>query len=90
MAITIATIGRLMKNFDIARLVCGRLDGPRERLWIYRHSLANFLHALGDHALAGLHALADEPLITDPVAHGDGSNLDFIGGIYHGNLVTAL
>src|SRR5215510_9359372 len=52
MAITIATIGRLMKNLDI-------------RLWIDLHSLANLLHALNDDALTGCEALIDDPFGTD-------------------------
>ena len=49
MAITIATIGRLMKNLDMAGSTC-----VCERFRIHLHSLANLLHAFGHHALARL------------------------------------
>jgi hypothetical protein len=47
MEITIATIGRLMKNFDITRLLSYSLR-------IYRRTGPDFEEAVGDHALARL------------------------------------
>ena len=84
MAITIATIGRLMKNLDMARYF------DCERLRIHLHSLANLLHAFGDHALARLEALADDPLRADAVAHLDESNVHFVVAIHDRNLIAAL
>src|SRR5262249_49357646 len=52
MAITIATMGRLMKNFDI---------------WFRTHlySLADFLQTFHNHTFAGLDTLVDDPFRTD-------------------------
>jgi len=45
MAMTIATIGRLMKNFDIASAFVTRRVGDRNRsgLWIHGHSVLDLL-----------------------------------------------
>src|SRR5262245_26439950 len=55
MAITIATIGRLMKNLDI-------------RLWIDLHCLTNFLDTFNNDALSRREALIDDPLGPDRFA----------------------
>ena len=47
--ITMATMGRLMKNFDIG---LSPLSFHGKRLWIHLHALAHFLHAFGNHAFA--------------------------------------
>src|ERR1700693_1715023 len=84
MAITIATIGRLMKNLDMGSLF------RRERLGIHLHSLANLLYAFGHDAFAGLEAIANQPLIADPIAHLDESNVHFVVGVHNRNLIAAL
>src|SRR5215470_13249727 len=52
MAITIATMGRLMKNLDI-------------RLWIDLHSLTKSLHSFDNDVFARRKALVDDPLGAD-------------------------
>ena len=52
MAITIATIGRLIKNLDIASISL-RIRSANG-FGIDLHSLANLLHAFDDHAFARL------------------------------------
>ena len=57
--ITMATIGRLMKNLDM-RSIClavPRLDGigsATKFVVTHRHSFPDFLNALDHHALAGM------------------------------------
>ena len=69
---TIATIGRLMKNLDMAHYF------DCERLRIHLHSLANLLYTFGDHSFAGFESLADDPFCPDAVAHLDESNVHFV------------
>ena len=54
---TIATMGRLMKNFDIG-LFCLRFR--RKRLGVHEHARAHLLNSLGDNVLAGLEPLSDD------------------------------
>src|SRR3989442_14006205 len=49
--ITIATMGRLIKNFDI-ELPCLAFRGKRLR--VHLHARTHLLHAFGNHALASL------------------------------------
>src|SRR6266403_1288965 len=64
--ITMATMGRLIKNFDMG-LPSLRFRG--KRLGVYLHTWAHFLHSLGNHAFAWLQSVYDDPLGADPVAH---------------------
>src|SRR5262245_15825885 len=64
MAITIATMGRLMKNLDI-------------RLCVDLNSLTNLLHALNDDALTRREALVDDPFGANGLTELDSS--DFYG-----------
>src|SRR5262245_51196419 len=77
MAITIATIGRLMKNLDI-------------RLWIDLHSLANLLHALNDDALTRREALVDNPFSADGFTHLHSPDFDGVIGVDDGDLPRSL
>src|SRR5580700_6310959 len=72
--ITMATMGRLMKNFDM-RLVFllrghrfgGQFMGCIPR--VYQRSLANLLDALHDDALSRLQPLLDHPKAPNPITH---------------------
>src|ERR1700739_443901 len=82
---TIATMGRLMKNFDMGlfhRRFCGK------RLGVYAHARTHLLNALGDDAFAGLQPLSDNPFGTDAVTDRDGANIHFAAAIYDGDLVA--
>src|SRR5262245_61530230 len=68
MAMTIATIGRLMKNRDIRlpfSLHCG-LWGVRARVDADAHT--NLLHSLGDDAFARCKAISYQPHGADALA----------------------
>src|SRR5690349_20455728 len=73
MAITIATIGRLMKNLDI-------------RLWIDPHSLTDFLHAFDDDALTRGKPLVDDPLRADRLSEFNGPDFHSVGIVDNRNL----
>src|ERR1044071_1770787 len=83
MGIPMATIGGLMKNFDITspRLEWLRFDG---------HAGTDFLQALYDYAFAGLDPLANDPLVPDRLAEVHFLNPDLVSRIDGGNLVSAL
>src|SRR5271166_3200554 len=85
--ITMATMGRLMKNFDMAS---PSRSFRGEWLGVHLHARADFLHALGDHTLARLQALRDNPLVADAVADFDGSNAHFVCIIDRRDLIAAL
>src|SRR5712692_10481089 len=87
MEITMATMGRLIKNFDI-RLPSLGFRGIR--LGVYHHARTHLLHALGNHAFALLQALSDNPLIADAVAHLDRANAHFAFAVHHRDLIAAL
>src|SRR5882724_1396482 len=65
MEITMATMGRLIKNFDIG---LPSLTFRPKRLGVYLHARTHLLHALGNHAFAWLQSVYDNPLGADPVA----------------------
>src|SRR5260370_31999608 len=87
MEITMATMGRLIKNFDIA-LPSLTLQG--KRLGVHLRARTRLLHALGNHTFALLEPFRNNPLRTDTVADGDRSNAHFVVGTYNGNLIAAL
>ena len=57
---------------------------------IDRHACTNFLDAFGDHALAGLQSLVNNPQITDPIAGLHVPYADLVLAVDYGNLVRAL
>src|SRR5271169_460102 len=86
-AITIATMGRLMKNFDMGLLVlCLRA----KRLGVHLRARAYFLNAFGDDSFAWIQPVCNDPLGADAVADRDCSNANFVISSHSGNLVSAL
>src|ERR1700731_892197 len=86
-AITIATMGRLMKNFDMGLpILCGRA----KRLGAHLRARAYFLNSFGDHSFARIQPFSNDPLGADAVAHLDCPNADFVLAPHNRNLVTAL
>src|SRR5260370_21545372 len=59
MEITMATMGRLIKNFDIG-LPSLRFRG--KWLGVYLHARTHLLHAFGNHAFASLQSFRDNPI----------------------------
>src|SRR5690349_13241469 len=91
MEITMATIGRSMKNFDIRlipRFRCARIDGHRrDKIGGGNEgSFADFLEAFDDQALSGLKPLFNDPKITGPLADLNGLNVDFVFRVNDGDL----
>src|ERR1700758_446071 len=80
MEITIATMGRLMKNFDIGLSV---LVFRAERLGIHECASAHFLHAFRDDSFPSMQPIRDNPLGTDTVADRYRTNAHFVVAAYH-------
>src|SRR3954452_25314123 len=94
MAITIATIGRLMKSFEIivfsspqARqsLVCLCV-----RLRVYYRSRLDLLCSFHDNELAGFQSIFDNPLCPAALANFDRAHFNLVSAAYYGDLITAL
>src|SRR5215471_5718858 len=77
MAITIATIGRLMKNLDI-------------RFRTYPRSLTDLLHPFNDDALAWRKSLVDDPIRADRFSKLHGSDFHGVVFVDDGDLARAL
>ena len=85
--ITMATMGRLIKNFDMGlppRSVRGK------RLGVHLHARAHLLHAFGNHPFAGLQSVRNNPVAADTVADFDRPNAHFVLVVHDGDLITAL
>src|SRR5262245_19616425 len=83
---TIATIGRLMKNFDMTLPACS----SHEWLGIHLCPGPDLLNSFSHYAFAQLQPFRDDPLTADVIGHLDGSNADLVVGAYNGDLVRAL
>src|SRR5271165_5318421 len=85
--ITMATMGRLIKNLDM-ELPSRGFHGKWLR--VHLHSRTHLLHPLGDHALAWLESLRNDPLIAHTVAHFDRLDADLVVTPHGRDLITAL
>src|SRR5271163_707698 len=93
MEITMATMGRLMKNFDTRHpslsirrsLVLGH-----EWLGIHLHTSVHSLNSLNNDSVSRIKPVRDDPSVINPVADSNGSNVNFVVGANDSNLVAAL
>src|SRR5260370_24558047 len=87
MEIPMATMGRLMKNFDMG-LPSLRLCGKRLR--VYLHARTYLLHAFGDYAFASLQSVLDNPIGANPVADLYRADAYFVFGVARRDLIASL
>src|SRR6266566_2928868 len=85
--ITIATIGRLIKNFDIG---LPSPAFPGKRLGVHLHARTNLLHAFGNHAVASLQPLGDNPIGADALANLYRTDAHFVVAVHRRDLIAAL
>src|SRR5580765_1693001 len=85
--ITIATIGRLMKNFDM-RSPARRFR--RERLRIDPDAGAHLLDSFGNHSLTRIESTCDDPTPIDLRPYGHGSDDYLVVGIEDCYLIASL
>src|SRR5258708_34673864 len=90
MEITMATMGRLMKNFEMGHpslsirrsltcraLVCRSLVLGYEWFGIHAHTGAHPLNSFNHDSVSGIEPARDDPSVINPVAYSDGSNVNF-------------
>src|SRR5580700_7603826 len=82
MAITIATMGRFMKNFDMALAILCLRD---KRLGVYSRAWAYFLNAFGDDSFAWIQAFCNDPQGADAIANRDCPNANLVVAAHNGN-----
>src|SRR6266436_104431 len=87
MEMTMATMGRLIKNFDIG---LPSLTFHGKRLGIHLHAWTYLLHALRNHAFAPLQSVHDNPLGADSVAHLNRSDAHLVLVVHCRDLIAAL
>src|SRR5208283_1990935 len=87
MEITMATMGRLIKNFDMGLPSFGVRD---KRLGVDRHARTHLLYALGNHALAALQSFGNNPAVADAVTDFHRSYAHLVLAVHHRYLITAL
>src|SRR5580765_6935622 len=87
MEITIATMGRLIKNFDMT-LPAHRVRGEWFRIDPY--SSAHFLHPFGDNPLAWIEPTCDHPAPIHLWSYGDRTNGDLVLGVKDCHLIATL
>src|SRR5215469_12131339 len=84
---TMATMGRLMKNFDMALL---SLRHRSVRFGIYGGAGTHFLNAFGNDFVSGFQSIRYDPVAADAVGNCDRADDDFVVRAHHANLVTTL
>ena len=106
MEMTMATMGRLMKNFDMASYFCSGPDWRRfllsrslrlspladvsVRLRIHDHALLYLLEPLHNHLVPRLQPLVNHPEAVDTFSRFYRSYIDFVSGAYNGDLIASL
>src|SRR5579862_5896528 len=80
MEITIATMGRLMKNFDIGLFSFGFRV---EWLGVHDRACSHFLYAFSHDLFPAIQPVGYDPLRANTVANCDRSNADFVVGVDH-------
>src|SRR5713101_1882128 len=87
MEITIATMGRLMKNFDIG---LPSPDFHGKWFGVHLHARTHLLHSLDDHAFTLLEPFRNNPLGADAVADLDRTDAHFVLAGHNRYLIAAL
>src|ERR1700676_2820094 len=84
--ITMATMGRLMKNFDILSALRYRIS----ELGVDRHTLPHLLDAFRAHAFSGIEPVVDNPHRAHSVGDFHSTNGDLVVLADHCNLIGSL
>src|SRR3954471_17542458 len=93
-AMTIATIGRRMKNLDMIGCLTTRRRGGRRRwgprLRVHHRAFPRFLDAFDNDLVTGLESFLDDPIVVDPPAHFDGLDMHLVVRPHDRDLVSSL
>src|SRR5258708_3834665 len=87
MEITIATMGRLIKNFDIG---LSSLTFRGKWLGVHLHARTHLLHSFDNHAFASFQSVRNNPLGADTVADLDRPDPHFVLVAHRRDLIAAL
>src|SRR5271163_3621958 len=87
MEITMATMGRLIKNFDMGLFSLRLCD---ERLGIHLHAVTYFLYPFGNHAFALFQSVRNNPLGPNGFADFDGADAHLVLIVHDRNLIAPL
>src|SRR5260370_42413834 len=87
MEITMATMGRLIKNFDIG---LPSLGFHTKWLGVHLHARTHLLYAFRDHPFARLKSVRNNPLPVDTGADLDRSDAHFVLVVHPRDLIAAL
>src|SRR5580704_3542846 len=88
--ITMATMGRLMKNLDMLLASLRRRAVWHVRLRVYLRAGTDLLDSFGHHALSWLQSIGNDPLGAHAVAHLDCPYADLVLAIHNRHLIRAL
>ena len=96
--ITMATMGRLMKNFDMAGYLFPSVGAASffsgasgvNGFGVHRGAGTDFLGPLGHHGFARLQSFTDDPVGTDPRTHLYLTNLNLVIASHHRHHVFPL
>src|SRR6202040_2917120 len=88
--ITMATIGRLMKNFDMVLLGSRLCHFGSVQLRFHLHASPHLLRSFGYDAVAWLQSFRNDPLAAEPVSRFNRLNRDSVFVIHDGDLVATL
>src|SRR5271168_853503 len=87
MEITMATMGRLMKNFDMGLFT---LRFRAERLGVHPHARAHLLDSFRNHAFAWLQPFVNNPLRARALAGRDRPDGHDVLRVHDSHLITPL
>src|SRR5258707_14698824 len=86
MEITMATMGRLMKNFDMGLPALSYCKG----LGAHVRALPHFLNTFGDNSFPWVQPFSNNPLGTNAVADFDATDAHFVLAVHNRYLIAAL
>src|SRR5260370_41279428 len=89
-AITMATMGRLMKKFDMVVSSVARPGRLALRFRFYMRARTNLLNPVHDHAITAIQPIANHPQGPNLVANVNRLNADGVVTVHSGHLIAAL
>src|SRR5712692_807339 len=84
--ITMATIGRLMKNFDTLASSLARIGGD----CFHGHALSHLHHSFNHDAFTVLQSFGDDPHLSNSFSYRNGAHTDLVVAPNNCDLITSL
>src|SRR5580704_3031621 len=89
-AMTMATIGRLIKKFDMVVSSVARPGPLARRFWFNVHARRDLLNSVDDHSVTRIQPIADHPQGPDLVANVNRFNAHGVVAVHGGHFIAAL